>query len=148
MKQFFLTFIIGSIFLFGCNKKTDETSAIKSVIERETTTWRMGDIKGHADCWHIQPYTRILVSTADGLTLDIPPNIIINPTPDIMGDKSVSVNTNYKISINGNSAWSSHDQETTSTDGTKLYSYEMRMLEEINGQWKIVGESVHHYKPR
>ena len=65
-----------------------------------------------------------------------------------MGDKSVSVNTNYKISINGNSAWSSHDQETISTDGVKSYSYEMRMLEEINGQWKIVGESVHHYKPK
>ena len=148
MKQFCLTFIIGSIFLFSCNKKTDEPSAIKSVIERETATWRLGDIKGHADCWHIQPYTRILVSTADGLTLDISPNIIINPTPDIMGDKSVSANKNYKISINGNSAWSSHDQETTSTDGTKSYSYEMRMLEKINGQWKIVGESVHHYKPK
>ena len=148
MKQFCLTFLIGSIILFSCNKKTDETSAIQIVIERETTTWRLGDIKGHADCWQIQPYTRILVSTADGLTLDIPPNTIINPTPDIMGDKSVSVNKNYKISVNGNSAWSSHDQETTATDGTKSYSYEMRILEKINGHWKIVGESVHHYKPK
>ncbi len=148
MRQSFLTFLIVSIVLFSCNKKTDETSAIKAVIERETTTWRLGDIKGHAACWHIQPYTRILVSTADGLTLDISPNIIINPTPDIMGDKSVSVNTNYKISVNGNSAWSSHDQQTTATDGTKSYSYEMRMLEKINGQWKIVGESVHHYRPK
>ena len=148
MKQLCWTFLIGSIILFSCNKKMDETSAIKAVIEKETTTWRLGDIKGHAACWHIQPYTRILVSTADGLTLDIPPNIIINPTPDIMGDKSVSANTNYKISVNGNSAWSSHDQETTSTDGMKSHSYEMRMLEKINGQWKIVGESVHHYKPK
>lgn len=148
MKQFYLTFLIGSIILFSCNKKIDETSAIKTVIEKETITWRLGDIKGHSECWQIQPYTRILVSTADGLTLDIPPNIMINPTPDIMGDKSVSVNTNYKISVNGNSAWSSHDQETAAKDGTKSYSYEMRMLEKINGQWKIVGESVHHYKPK
>lgn len=148
MKNIFFAFLTGSITLFSCTKKTDESSAIKAVIERETTTWRLGDIKGHADCWHIQPYTRILVSTADGVTLDISPNIIINPTPDIMGDKSVSVNTNYKISVNGNSAWSSHDQETTATDGKKSNSYEMRMLEKINGQWKIVGESVHHYKPK
>ena len=148
MKNIFLTFLIGSIILFSCTKKIDEFSAIKAVIEKETTTWRLGDIKGHADCWHVQPYTRILVSTADGVTLDISPNIIINPTPDIMGDKSVSVNTNYKISVNGNSAWSSHDQETTATDGKKSNSYEMRMLEKINGQWKIVGESVHHYKPK
>ena len=135
MKQSYLAFLIGSVIILSCNQKTDETFAIKAVIEKETATWRIGDIKGHADCWHIQPYTRILVSTADGLTLDISPNIIINPTSDIMGDKSVSVNTNYKISINGNSAWSSHDQETTATDGTKSYSYEMRMLEKINGQW-------------
>jgi hypothetical protein len=148
MKQSYLAFLIGSVIILSCNQKTDETFAIKAVIEKETATWRIADIKGHADCWHIEPYTRILVSTADGLTLDISPNIIINPTPDIMGDKSVSVNTNYKISINGNSAWSSHDQETTATDGTKSYSYEMRMLEKINGQWKIVGESVHHYKPK
>ena len=148
MKQYFLIFLLASIILFSCNKKIDETSAIKNVIEKETTTWRLGDIKGHAECWHIQSYTRILVSTEDGLTLDIAPNIIINPTPDIMGDKSVSVNTNYKISVNGSSAWSSHDQETTSTEGTKSYSYEMRMLEKINGQWKIVGESVHHYRPK
>jgi hypothetical protein len=148
MKQSYLAFLIGSVIILSCNQKTDETFAIKAVIEKETATWRIADIKGHADCWHIQPYTRILVSTADGLTLDISPNIIINPTPDIMGDKSVSVNTNYKISINGNSSWSSHDQETTATDGTKSYSYEMRMLEKINGQWKIVGESVHHYKPK
>ena len=131
MKQSYLAFLIGSVIILSCNQKTDETFAIKAVIEKETATWRIGDIKGHADCWHIQPYTRILVSTADGLTLDISPNIIINPTSDIMGDNSVSVNTNYKISINGNSAWSSHDQETTATDGTKSYSYEMRMLEKI-----------------
>jgi hypothetical protein len=148
MRQFLFYFLFVAIVLFSCTKKTDEISAIKAVIERETTTWRLGDIKGHAECWYIQPYTRILVSTADGLTLDISPDVIINPTPDIMGDKSVSVNTNYKISLNGNSAWSSHDQETTSTDGIKSYSYEMRMLEKINGLWKIVGESVHHYVPK
>ena len=148
MKKTFYFLIVINLTVCGCIQKNDETQAIKAVIENETNTWRAGDIKGHAACWYVQPYTRILVSTADGLTLDISPNVIINPTPDIMGDKSVSVNTNYKISVNGNSAWSSHDQETTATDGTKSYSYEMRMLEKINGQWKIVGESVHHYKPK
>ena len=143
MKNTFCFFVLISLTVYSCNQKIDETQLIKTVIEKETNTWRAGDIKGHADCWHIQPYTRILVSTVNGVTLDISPKIMINPTPDIMGDKSVSVNTNYKISINGNSAWS-----TTATDETKSYSYEMRMLEKINGQWKIVGESVHHYKPK
>lgn len=149
--------IMKNIFLFSClvlltfntyAQKSNDTISIKAVIEKETTTWRMGDIKGHAACWKIQPYTRILVSTADGASFDIPPLLMINPTPDIMGDSSVSVNTNYKISIYGNTAWTTHDQLTTAKDGIKSYSYEMRMLEKIKGQWKIVGESVHHYKPK
>jgi hypothetical protein len=65
MKQSYLAFLIGSVIILSCNQKTDETFAIKAVIEKETATWRIADIKGHADCWHIQPYTRILVSTAD-----------------------------------------------------------------------------------
>ena len=148
MKQIFYFSILAGLAICSCNQKIDETASIKSVIEKETAAWRAGDIKGHANCWHIQPYTRILISTEDGTALDISPNIIINPTPDIMGDKSVSVNTNYKIGVNGNNALSTHDQVTTKLDGTKLYSYEMRILEKISGEWKIVGESVHHYKPK
>lgn len=147
MKKIFYFLFLTSIF-YNCKQKVDETIAIKAVIERETTTWRAGDIKGHAECWHIQPYTRILISTDDGTAMDISPDIIINPTPDIMGDKSVSVNSNYKIAVNGNNAWTTHDQLTTNLIGGKMHSYEMRILEKINGQWKIVGESVHHYKPK
>ena len=128
--------------------KVDEEAAIKAVIEKETATWRAGDIKAHADCWQAQPYSRVLVATTDGTTLDVPIALMLNPTPDIMGGGGNSVNTNFRISINGNTAWSSHDQETTAKDGTKSYSYEMRMLEKINGMWKIVGETVHHYKPK
>jgi ketosteroid isomerase-like protein len=128
--------------------KADEEAAIKAVIEKETATWRAGDIKGHADCWQPQPYSRILIAMTDGSTLDVPAAFMLNPTPDIMGNGGISVNTNYRISINGNTAWSSHDQETTEKDGTKSYSYEMRMLEKINGAWKIVGESVHHHRPK
>jgi hypothetical protein len=55
------------------------------------------DSKGHSDCWYIQPYSRILISTAKGETFDVP-TAMINTKPGRMG---VSVNTNYKISING-----------------------------------------------
>jgi hypothetical protein len=126
--------------------KADEEAAIKAVIEKETATWRAGDIKGHADCWHAQPYSRILMSSLDGTVRDVTVAFIVNPTPGIMGDGGNSVNTNYRIRINGDTAWSSHDQETTAKDGTKSYTYEVRMLEKVNGAWKIVGASIHHYK--
>jgi ketosteroid isomerase-like protein len=128
--------------------KADEEAAIKAVIEKETATWRAGDIKDHADCWQPQPYSRILIAMTDGSTLDVAAAFMLNPTPGIMGNGGVSVNTNYRISINGNTAWSSHDQETTEKDGTKSNTLEIRMLEKINGAWKIVGESVHQVKSK
>ncbi len=134
-----LTCCLGKVF---CQNKED-TSAIKQLLEKESATWRSGDVKGHAACWHIQPYSRILVSTGDGKVLDIPPNVMIHPPTTAMGNGGTSINTNYKMSINGNNAWVSHDEISTAKDGKKSYSSEIRILEKINSEWKLVGQSIH-----
>jgi hypothetical protein len=134
-------------FLFySCIKKADESEAIKRLLEKESATWRSGDVKAHADCWKIQPYSRILVSNAEGKTFDVPPDEMIHPSPNSMGKGGSSINTNYKISIHGNNAWVSHDEESTAKDGKKSYSYEIRLIEKIDGSWKLVGQSIHVYK--
>jgi hypothetical protein len=130
------------------SQKIDESESIKKLLEKESATWRASDSKGHTECWHIQPYSRILVSTADGVTLDIPPTAMINTNPNAMGNGGFSVNTNYKMSINENNAWVSHNEESTAKDGKKTFSYEIRILEKIDGQWKLVGQSIHIYKPK
>ena len=148
MKKIIPVFLFTVAVLCSCTHPTDETAAIKKLLEKESATWRSGDGKAHADCWHIQPYSRILVSTGDGVTIDVPPSAMANPSPKGMGNGGVSVNTNYKMSINGNSAWVSHDEESTSKDGKKTFSYEIRLLEKINAEWKLVGQSIHIYKPK
>lgn len=130
------------------SQNSDEANVIKKLLEKESATWRAADSKGHSDCWYIQPYSRILISTPEGVTLDIPPSAMINTNPNAMGNGGFSVNTNYKISINGNSAWVSHDEESTAKDGKKTFSYEIRLLEKIEGQWKLVGQSIHIYNPK
>ena len=141
--------ICGHLFLIVvlitcCNHKTDDQNAIIKLLEKESATWQAGDIKAHADCWHIQPYSRILVSMADGSIIDVPPANIINPSK--MGNGGVSVRTNYKMNISGNNAWVSHDEESTSRSGQKSFSSEFRILEKINNEWKLVGQSIHVYK--
>lgn len=126
----------------------DETEVIKKLLEKESATWRAADSKGHSECWYIQPYSRILISTPEGVTMDIPPTVMINTNPNAMGNGGFSVNTNYKMSINGNSAWVSHDEESTAKDGKKTFSHEIRLLEKIEGQWKLVGQSIHIYNPK
>jgi hypothetical protein len=142
----YLTLFASLIFL-SCRHKTDESTAIKKILEKESATWRAADFKGHADCWQIQPYSRILVSTADGNTYDVDPENMKNPkTP--MGNGGISVNTNYKMNITGNNAWVSHNEESTSKEGKKIFSYEIRILEKIKGQWKLVAQSIHQYYPK
>jgi hypothetical protein len=144
MYKMFIFCLITSISnIYGQNK--DEI-AIKKLLEREATTWRSGDIKGHAECWMIRPYSRILVSTGDGKTLDIAPDIMIHPSPDMLGKGGTFEATNFKMNISGNNAWVSHDEESTTKEGIKTYTYEIRILEKVKGYWKLVGQSIHVYK--
>ncbi len=124
----------------------NDAIAIQQLLEKESATWRAGDFQGHSDCWHIQPYSRILVSTTGGETFDVSPALMKDPHAK-MGDGGSSVNSNYKMSIHGDYAWVSHDEVSTAQDGQKTYSHEIRILEKVGGQWKLVGQSVHAYIP-
>jgi hypothetical protein len=69
-----------------------------------------------------------------------------NEKPETMGNGGFAVNSNYKMSINENNAWVSHDELSTDAEGKRTWSYEIRLLEKIKGQWKLVGQSLHIYK--
>ena len=124
----------------------NDALAIRQLLEKESASWRAADFQTHSSCWHIQPYSRILVSTADGKTYDVPPALMHDPNKQ-MGDGGTSANSNYKMSIHGDYAWVNHDEVSTAKDGVKTYSHEIRMLEKVNGEWKLVGQSVHAYVP-
>ncbi len=147
MKRIMPWIIIVSVcFIVSCNGENDNAAAIIKLLQKESATWRSGDSVAHAACWKIRPYSRILVSTADGKVYDVPPEMMIHPAPGSMGKGGTSVNSNYKISIHGIGAWVSHDEDSTAADGQKSYSYEIRMLEKVDGKWKLVGQSIHLYK--
>ena len=125
----------------------DDSTAIKNVLIKESATWRSGDVKGHTECWYVQPYTKILVSTPGGKCYDVPPETMIHPSAAMVGQGGSSENSNYKFSIHGNYAWVSHDERSMAKNGTVTYSHEIRMLEKINDQWKLVAQSIHIYNP-
>ena len=125
----------------------NDTLAIQQLLEKESATWRAGDFKAHSECWQGQPYSRILVSNAlTGEIYDVPPALMNDPSAK-MGDGGSSVNSNYKMSIQGDHAWVSHEEVSTDKAGVDTYSHEIRILEKIAGHWKPVGQSIHVYKP-
>lgn len=146
MKRIVLVFFTSVLTIYAYAQSADET-AIKQLLEKESATWRSGDVKGHAACWAIKPYSKIVVSTVDGKMIDVDPNLMINPPAGMAGKGGTSVNTNYKMNITGNNAWVTHNEVSTAADGTKNYTFEFRMLEKIGDEWKLVGQSIHAYKP-
>ena len=145
MKNVITTLLLLPISIACFCQYTPNEKAIIRVLEQESATWRSGDVAAHAALWKIQPYSRILVSTPDGKTYDVPPASMLHPNRKDMDLGGTSVNTGYRMKVYGNNAWVSHDEESTSKDGKKTYSHEIRMLEKINGNWKLVGQSIHLY---
>ena len=129
------------------SQSNKEEVAIKVLLEKESATWRAKDVVAHASCWHMQPYSRILVATGSGKVIDVPPTAIINSKAENMGDGGVAVNSNYTFSIHANNAWVSHEELSTSANGKQTKTYEIRLLEKIHGQWKLVGQSIMIQQP-
>ena len=72
---------------------------------------------------------------------------MINPAPGSAGNGGTSSNSDYRIGITGNSALVSHNEVSIAEDGTETYSYEIRMLEKIEDEWKLISQSIHQYDP-
>ncbi len=139
------TFLLAAVMISGLqlSAQNKDKIAIKNLLEKESATWRSGDVEAHAECWEIQPYSRILISTGDGKVLDLPPEYMIHPPTGMIGGGGSSENSNYKMNISGNNAWVSHDEVSISKNGEKTYSSEFRILEKVDGKWKLVGQSIH-----
>jgi hypothetical protein len=142
-----ILYVISGILWIGCSRP-NEAEAIKRLLEKESATWRSGDMAAHASCWSIRPYSRILVSLPDGTTLDIPPSLMVTPPKNSAGHGGTATNSDYKMYIHDKDAWVSHQELSVAKDGTKSYSYEIRLLEKVNGDWKLTGQSIHVYKPK
>ncbi len=143
--KYLLTLCLLLIAAFGHTQSNNDSIAIVKLLDKAATTFRSGDTKAYADCWHVQPYSVIFISTADGRAISIPAEALAKPSSS-MGQGGFAIATNYRMSIHGDNGWTSFDEISTAKDGTKTYSYEVWMVEKINGDWKLVAASMHFYK--
>src|SRR5258706_2951501 len=142
--KYTLTLCLLLAYTLGHSQINNDSIAIIKLLEKAATTFRSGDAKAYTDCWKIQPYSVILISTADGKALTIPAEALAKPS-SAMGQGGFATVTNYRMSIHGDNGWTSFDEVSTAKEGTKSYSYEIWMVEKINGAWKLVAASMHFY---
>jgi hypothetical protein len=140
-----LTFCFLLLFLHGHSQTNNDSVAIVKLLEKAAITFRAGDAKAYADCWHVQPYSVIFISTADGKAIEIPAEAL-GKSSSASGQGGFATTTNYRMSIHGDNGWTSFDEISTAKDGAKSYSHEVWMVEKINGDWKLVAASMHFYK--
>ncbi len=140
-----LTFCLLLMFTYSHSQSVDDSISVVKLLEKAATTFRSGDAKAYADCWKIQPYSIIFISTADGKAITIPAEAL-GKSSSAMGQGGFATATNYRMSLHNDNGWTSFDEVSTAKDGTKTDSHEMWMVEKINGEWKLVAASMHFYK--
>lgn len=147
MKKHLLIILLAVLPALASAQTSDE-SDIKKVCESETKTWLSGDLKSYLECWQVQPYSFVIVTLEDGTLISLTADQLSSPDPKVMGGGGSFENSQYNIRINGSSAWATYDEVKTSVKGEQMRSKELRLLEKIDGKWKIVGLTAHHYKPK
>jgi SnoaL-like domain len=122
--------------------------AIKTVVEAETAAYHAGKIDIMLSHWNFAAYARGMATTLDGQTLYGEGDQLRQFFSTLTATNNTFANSNYNIKVGGDMAWATYDQKTMKADGsTALLSHEVRGLEKVNGVWKIILVSAHHYKP-
>lgn len=124
-----------------------EEAAIKAVIEAETTAFckvSMADVV--QQYWILDDKTTMCASQIDGTMVLYHAEELKAQTDAPPPSHATFQNSNYQIYLNGNLAVVNHDQVVTmAEDQSKQYSHEIRVMEKVNGVWKIHMSSVHKY---
>lgn len=147
MKRILFIIVLSILVASSFGQSSNDSIAIVQLLEKESTSWRMGDMERHAECWQARPYNRIWVTLDNGNTIDVPPSIILNPLPDASGRGGIAVLSNLKMNIYDGTAWVNHDETSIGADGKETHSHELRFLEKVGAEWKLVGQSMCIYKP-
>lgn len=143
MKKIFtfaFLFFISLGFLSAQNKEVEK---IKKLIEAESFMYHNNpDRSVFLTYWLVNETSRMVVSNKNGTAVipskSIEASVKNNTIPP--PDNIKSVFSNYMIRVSGKVAWASFDQKNSNSD---VPFHEFRCLEKINGEWKILGSSVH-----
>ncbi|MBW8638945.1 LuxR C-terminal-related transcriptional regulator [Hoeflea sp. WL0058] len=130
------------------NAQSGDREAIIAIIEAETEAWLRSDTSGWADCWVQAPHAQHIIArpSVGARVLYGFDEIAAYFTPLIEAFSSQSERPhdvrreNWRISIRGDMAWATFEQYIpldAGEDGAPGRHNQMRILERVDGAWKI-----------
>lgn len=136
---FFLCMVAASGSAFS---QTAEEEAIKKVIIDEADAWVRHDFEGWANAWIDSPKTTVVNNSGPGSVVYHKGFDELKRIEKLRAVTPVSISLDsredWNIRVVGNVAWARHIQHFTFLKtSAKLSGYDLKVLEKINGQWKI-----------
>jgi hypothetical protein len=149
MKKTFFTLFLLAFSLISIHAQSEE-AAVRKAIEDETRNYHSNpDRSVFLSYWNVTDATIMTYSGGGNVT-----NLSGKQMSDAIkngvipnADNMTTAYETFVVKVSGNVAWASFIQIDSKPDGTKgPRLQEFRMMEKINGAWKIVASSVHELK--
>ncbi len=121
------------------NSTEEEEAAIIKMVEDDTKAFLAGDVAGLKNTWAFTPYTRgMAISDKGEKAYGGSGDEMLKWVEAVKPSGATFANSNYNIKINGNMAWATFDQKVTQPDKSIANSHEVRCMEKIDGNWRII----------
>jgi ketosteroid isomerase-like protein len=124
-------------------EKTDDEATIKKVLDEQVAAVYAGDATAIQKFYKDDPKAFHIVSGTAG-------EFFLRDNESIKSNQKLAkprngtpVRSNFNIKIVGNMATAHYDQVNTFNDGKVSTEHNLHILEQVNGEWKIVGASIH-----
>ena len=127
-----------------------DEAAVKNTVEQETIDFSLMSFAEVArKHWILDEKSYMCVTHSDGYTNIQRKEELLARDQAVPQDQVTTEKTNFSVVLNGNMATAYHHQVVTFVEtGDKLFTHEIRILEKVEGVWKIHCSSIHQYTPR
>ncbi len=132
------------------NPTTTDEIVIKAVIREETDAFIAADLERWAACWvHSERTHDVMIARDIGC-------VVIKGWDKVYAHmchafetgagcgKNTFTHSNMSISVTGDMAWATFDSVATGTSGETIETFETRVLERVQGHWRIAYSAFVH----
>lgn len=144
-----LTILLFFFFSSLCFAQQEET-AIKAVLDKETTAFFKHDFKSSYSFWRLKPQSLAIVSEPDGKVLYLTGKELNADYTAKALEATVFPDefkrSDWRFQVQGSAAYVTFEQTVSKANTVTGQTYESRYMEKVNGEWKIISMMVVNFK--